>query len=74
MQALKVIYVIWLREFKTFLREKARIVGMIGQPLLYLLIVGKGISSGMSLNGAPGGIDYLKLLAAGGAYSFSRAG
>lgn len=62
MQALKVIYVIWLREFKTFLREKARIVGMMGQPLLYLLIVGKGISSGMSLNGAPSGIDYLKFM------------
>jgi ABC-2 type transport system permease protein len=62
MHALKVIYTIWLREFKVFLRERARIVGMIGQPLLYLLIVGTGISSGMSLNGAPGGIDYLKFM------------
>jgi ABC-2 type transport system permease protein len=62
MQALKVIYTIWLREWKTFVREKARIVGMIGQPLLYLLIVGKGISASMSINGAPGGIDYLKFM------------
>lgn len=62
MKALKVVYTIWLREFKTFYRERARIVGMIGQPLLYLLIVGKGITSGMSLNGAPGGIDYLKFM------------
>ncbi|MGB9903250.1 MAG: ABC transporter permease [Desulfotomaculales bacterium] len=62
MKALKVVYIIWLREFKTFLREKSRIVGMIGQPLLYLLIVGQGIASGMSLNNAPGGLDYLKFM------------
>ncbi|BAF58957.1 ABC-type polysaccharide/polyol phosphate export systems, permease component [Pelotomaculum thermopropionicum SI] len=62
MAALKVIYTIWLREFKTFIRERSRIVGMIGQPLLYLLIVGKGITSGMSLNNAPGGMDYLKFM------------
>jgi ABC-2 type transport system permease protein len=52
MRALRVIYTIWLREFKTFLREPSRLVGMIGQPLLYLLIVGQGIASGLSLNGA----------------------
>ncbi len=52
MQALRVIYTIWLREFKAFLREKSRIVAMIGQPLLYLLIVGQGIASGLSLKGA----------------------
>lgn len=61
-KALKVIYTIWFREFITFIREKSRMVGMVGQPLLYLLIVGKGITSGMSLNGAPGGIDYLKFM------------
>lgn len=62
MKALKVVNIIWLREFKTFLRERSRIVGMIGQPLLYLLIVGQGIASGMSLNNAPGGLDYLKFM------------
>lgn len=62
MSALKVIYAIWLREFKTFTREKSRIVGMIGQPLLYLLIVGKGLTSSMSLNNAPEGIDYLMFM------------
>lgn len=62
MRALRVIYTIWLREFKTFWRERVRIVAMIGQPLVYLLIVGKGITSGMSLNGAPAGMDYLKFM------------
>jgi ABC-2 type transport system permease protein len=54
MLAASVIYTIWLREFKAFIRERSRIIGMIGQPLLYLLIVGQGIASGLSLNNAPG--------------------
>jgi ABC-2 type transport system permease protein len=61
MKGLTVVYAIWLREFKVFTREKFRIVGMIGQPLLYLLIVGKGITAGMRLN-ATGNIDYLKFI------------
>ncbi len=62
MMALNAIYTIWLREFKTFIRERSRIVGMIGQPLFYLLIVGNGITSGMRLNSAPDGIDYLRFM------------
>src|SRR5712692_9982318 len=58
MQALSVIYIIWLREAKAFIRERSRIIGMIGQPLLYLLIVGQGIASGLSLNRAPESIGY----------------
>ncbi len=54
MRALRVIYTIWLREVKAFMRERSRIVGMIGQPLLYLLIVGQGIASGLNLRNAPG--------------------
>jgi ABC-2 type transport system permease protein len=59
MEALRVIYAIWLREQKLFLREPIRLVGMIGQPLLYLLIVGQGIASGLTLNQAPTGVGYL---------------
>jgi ABC-2 type transport system permease protein len=61
-RALKVIYVIWLREIKISFRERSRIFGMIGQPLLYLLIVGQGISSSVQLNGAPPGIDYMRFI------------
>ena len=61
MKDLKVIYTIWLREFITFMRERARIVAMVGQPLLYLLILGKGITSGMTLNSSSN-IDYLKFM------------
>jgi ABC-2 type transport system permease protein len=62
MNALRVIYTIWYREFKLFIRERARIIGMLGQPLLYLLIVGQGIASGMTLNRTPASIDYLKFM------------
>jgi ABC-2 type transport system permease protein len=62
MRALKAIYTIWLREFKTFIRERSRIIGMIGQPLFYLLILGKGITSSMHLNGAPPSMDYLRFM------------
>lgn len=58
MRSLRVVYTIWLREVKAFLRERSRIVAMIGQPLLYLLIVGQGIASGLSLRNAPAA-DYL---------------
>jgi ABC-2 type transport system permease protein len=62
MRALMTIYTIWLREVTRFVRERSRIVGMIGQPLLYLLIVGVGIRSGMQFSGSSGGIDYLKYM------------
>jgi ABC-2 type transport system permease protein len=57
-QALRAIYTIWMREFKAFLRERGRIIAMVGQPLLYLLILGQGIASGLTINRAPG-VGYL---------------
>src|SRR5262249_44447974 len=59
--ALKTVYTIWLRETKTFMREKIRVIGMIGQPLLYLAVLGQGINSGVTLN-ANGGINYLTFM------------
>lgn len=61
MKGLKTIYIIWLREAKTFMREKTRVIAMIGQPLLYLAILGKGISSGMRLANA-GNVEYIKFM------------
>lgn len=58
--ALKTVYTIWLREAKTFAREKFRVVAMIAQPLLYLFVLGNGISSGVRLNA--GGIDFLRFM------------
>ncbi len=36
------IYILWLRQLKRYFRSKARIVGSLGQPLLFLLALGYG--------------------------------
>ena len=41
---LNAIYVIVAREFKKFIREKSRLISAIARPLLWLFIVGAGIS------------------------------
>ncbi|MFZ1036505.1 MAG: ABC transporter permease [Smithella sp.] len=38
-----VIYILWLRQLKRYLRSKSRIIGALGQPLLFLLALGYGI-------------------------------
>ncbi|HBV98616.1 MAG: ABC transporter [Peptococcaceae bacterium BICA1-7] len=62
MRALKAIYTIWLRDVIRFYREKTRIVGMLGQPLLYLLIVGTGLSASFRMSFAPQGFSYLEFM------------
>ena len=37
------IYILWLRQIKRYLRSRARIVGSIGQPLLFLVALGFGL-------------------------------
>src|SRR5262249_14162214 len=40
---MNVIYMLWLREVKRYTRSRAQIVGSLGQPLLYLLVLGFGL-------------------------------
>ena len=35
------IYILWLRQLKRYTRSRARIVASLGQPLLYLLEIGR---------------------------------
>jgi ABC-2 type transport system permease protein len=37
------IYILWLRELKRYARSRAMIVASLGQPLLYLLVLGFGL-------------------------------
>ena len=37
------IYILWLRELKRYMRSRAQIVASLGQPLLYLLVLGFGL-------------------------------
>ncbi len=37
-----VIYILWLRQLKRYFRSRSRIIGSLGQPLLFLLALGFG--------------------------------
>jgi ABC-2 type transport system permease protein len=61
---LKAIHAIWYRETVRFVRDRGRWLGMLTQPLLYLLLVGYGIASSMSFRQAPAGVhvDYVAFM------------
>src|SRR6186713_652938 len=40
---LNAIYILWLRELKRYIRSRAMMVASLGQPLLYLLVLGFGL-------------------------------
>jgi ABC-2 type transport system permease protein len=56
------IYILWLREMKRYLRSRVQIVASLGQPLLYLLVLGFGL--GPVFQKAGGG-SYLQFVAPG---------
>ena len=58
----KAVYVIVLREFTRFFRQKGRLVVTIARPLLWLVIVGSGFSRIITL---PGDIDYRQFILPG---------
>lgn len=37
------IYILWLRELKRYFRSRSRIIGSLGQPLLFLIALGFGL-------------------------------
>lgn len=56
---MRVIYTLWLRQVKRFFRAKSRILGAIGQPLLFLIALGYGIGSVYSKSGQGNYIEFL---------------
>ncbi|HVM77301.1 MAG TPA: ABC transporter permease [Candidatus Paceibacterota bacterium] len=42
---MKTIYILWLRALKRYIRSRSRIVGSLGQPILFLLALGYGLGS-----------------------------
>lgn len=38
------IYILWIRQLKRFIRKKASLVGALGQPLIFLIAFGFGLS------------------------------
>jgi ABC-2 type transport system permease protein len=40
---MSVVFALWMREIKRYLRSRAQIIASLGQPLLYLLVLGFGL-------------------------------
>jgi len=60
---MEIIYTIWLRSMKRYIRSKSRIVGSIAMPLFLLLFLGFGLNSVVSSGSL--GQDYILFLAPG---------
>jgi len=58
-----IIYTIWLRNMKRYIRSKSRIVGSIAMPLFFLLFLGVGLNSVVQLPGL--GENYITFLIPG---------
>lgn len=56
------IYTLWLRQIKRYLRSKSRIIGSLGQPLLFLVALGFGLGP---IYQKAGGGSYIEFLAPG---------
>jgi ABC-2 type transport system permease protein len=53
------IYIIWLRQVKRFFRRPSRIIGSLGQPLLFLIALGLGLQPVFQAAGRGKYIQYL---------------
>ena len=56
------VYIMWLREVKRFIRSKSRIVGALGQPILFLVALGYGLGPVFAKAGQG---NYLEFIAPG---------
>lgn len=59
---MSVIYILWYRQMKRYMRSRSRVFGAIGQPLLFLLALGYGLGAVYERAGEG---DYLQFLVPG---------
>lgn len=62
MNIVNVIYILWLRQLKKYWRSKPRMLGSLGQPVLFLVALGFGFRP---IYQRAGGGNYLEFLAPG---------
>lgn len=53
------IYILWLRQIKKYFRSKSRIIGSLGQPVLFLLVFGFGFGPIFEKAGEGSYIEFL---------------
>jgi ABC-2 type transport system permease protein len=56
------IYILWLRQVKKYFRSRSRMIGSLGQPLLFLIVFGFGFGA---IYKKAGGGNYIQFLAPG---------
>ncbi len=59
---MQVLYILWLRQIKRYFRSRARLIGSLGQPILFLVALGYGFGPIFS---QAGGGNYIQFLAPG---------
>ncbi len=59
---MNVVYILWLRELKKYLRSRPQIIASLGQPLMYLLALGFGLGPVFQKSGQG---SYLQFIAPG---------
>jgi ABC-2 type transport system permease protein len=51
---------LWQREIVRFLRQRSRVVGALGQPIVFWLLIGGGLAASFRPPGAPAGTSYIE--------------
>ena len=59
---IRTIYILWLRQLKRYVRSRSRIIGSLGQPILFLVALGYGLGPIFQKAGQG---NYLEFLAPG---------
>ena len=59
---MRTIYILWLRQLKRYFRSKSRIIGSLGQPILFLVALGFGFGP---IYAKAGGGNYIQFLTPG---------
>ncbi len=62
---ISVIYVLWLRAMKRFIRSPSQIIGSIAMPVLFLLFLDAGFGSLATFLHLPPGVSYIDFLVPG---------
>jgi ABC-2 type transport system permease protein len=55
----EILYVLWLRQLKRYFRSRSRIIGSLGQPVLYLFALGYGMGAVFARAGNGNYIQFL---------------
>ena len=60
MSVLLPVATLWWREVVRFYRQRSRLIGALGTPFVFWLLIGSGISTSFRTPSAPAGMDYLE--------------